>query len=114
MPDLIDRAEVAHRLGISLDKLYQRLPQLRTNPVNPFPGPVLGNMRGARWDPAAIDRWIAAGGEHATQPPAAGPAAAPGPGAIAVSDALGAPGGYDEGYWAAELLRRSKALAAGE
>lgn len=72
---LIDRAGVARKLGITVEKFYTRYPKLLALPNNPFPGPVLGNLSGARWDPRAIDRWIEAGGEHATQPPA--PATSP-------------------------------------
>lgn len=67
---LIDRPSVARKLGMTVEKFYRRYAELRALAINPFPGPVLGNQSGARWDPRAIDRWIEAGGEHATQPPA--------------------------------------------
>jgi len=70
MADLITRAALARMLGLTVEKLYKRQKELEANPVNPLPGPVLGNMSGARWDPAAIERWIAAGGEHAPANPA--------------------------------------------
>lgn len=63
---LIAREAVAGMLGMTVDKFYHRLRDLQANPLNPFPGPTLGRMSGARWDPRAIERWIAAGGEHAT------------------------------------------------
>lgn len=66
---LIAREEVAGMLGMTVDKFYHRLRDLQANPNNPFPGPVLGRMSGARWDPRSIERWIAAGGEHADSPP---------------------------------------------
>ena len=69
MADLIDRAAVARKLGMTVEKFYRRQTELMANPINPFPGPVLGAMSGARWNPTAIDRWIDAGGEHATAPP---------------------------------------------
>ncbi len=65
---LIDRGGVAEMLGVTREKLYRRLGEWSHHPANPFPAPVLGRGAGARWDPRAIDRWVAAGGEHATAP----------------------------------------------
>ncbi len=67
---LIDRAQVARKLGITVEKFYCRYAALRAHPVNPFPSPVLGDRAGSRWNPAEIDAWIIAGGERATLPPA--------------------------------------------
>lgn len=53
---LLDRAGLARRLNISVEKLYQKLPSLIA--TGGFPPPVWGNMRGARWDPVAIDLWL--------------------------------------------------------
>lgn len=52
---LLDRAGVARKLGITVEKFYRNRPELE---ADGFPRPVLGNMSGARWDPAAIDRWL--------------------------------------------------------
>ena len=52
---LLDRAGVARRLGISVESLYRKLPELY---AQGFPKQALGRMSGARWDPAAIDRWL--------------------------------------------------------
>ena len=50
---LLDRAALARRLGHSVEWLYNNLATL-----DGFPPPVLGNGRGARWDPRAIDHWL--------------------------------------------------------
>ena len=81
---LIDRAGVARMLGITVEVFYRRYRDLLAVSANPFPGPVMGRMSGSRWDPAAIAKWIAAGGEFAD---AAAPAAMPAPPAFADNDA---------------------------
>jgi len=52
---LLDRAAVARRLGISVERLYR---QRRALEADGFPAPAFGRMSGERWDPAAIDRWL--------------------------------------------------------
>jgi predicted DNA-binding transcriptional regulator AlpA len=52
---LINRAAVARRLGHSLEWLYKNMRELL---AQGFPMPVVGNLRAARWDPVAIDRWL--------------------------------------------------------
>jgi len=52
---LLDRAGVARKLGISVERLYRHLRQLERDG---FPAPVFGRMSGARWDSVAIDRWL--------------------------------------------------------
>ncbi len=93
---LIDRGGVGRMLSVPTSKLYRRLPALMRLPNNPFPGPVLGNGSGARWDPVAIDHWIRAGGEFA-------PVAHPAPAESQLSDA-----------WASRLDDRATHLALEE
>jgi len=52
---LLDRVGVAARLNHSLEWFYKHYKALVSDG---FPGPVLGSMGGARWDPAAIDDWL--------------------------------------------------------
>lgn len=53
---LLSRAEVAERLSISPDAFRRRYVDLR---ADGFPAAVFGEATaGARWDPAAIDRWL--------------------------------------------------------
>lgn len=59
---LLTRDQVAERLQLDLRALYRKMPELR---ALGFPAPAFGNMRGARWDPAAIDRWLDARGTAA-------------------------------------------------
>lgn len=53
---LLDRAGVARRINITVERLYRQLPGMIA--TEGFPPPVWGNMRGARWDPVAIDKWL--------------------------------------------------------
>ena len=103
MTMLIDRKAVATRIAMQVPKFYHRYAELRAHPLNPFPGPVIGNGRGARWDPDAIDAWIKAGGEHATRSPRSAAPIAAVPADISALDIDG---------WRAELARRSERLAA--
>lgn len=52
---LLNRVQVAARLGHNIAWFYKNYSRLSRAG---FPQPVLGGMRGARWDPAAIDRWL--------------------------------------------------------
>lgn len=52
---LLNRAQVARRLGLSIEQLYRNLKSLE---ADGFPKAALGTMSGARWDPAAIDTWL--------------------------------------------------------
>lgn len=54
MTPLLDRAGVARRLSVSMDWIYRNIDRL-----DGFPPPVFGRGRGARWDPLAIDKWLA-------------------------------------------------------
>jgi hypothetical protein len=64
--NLICRAELSRRLGVSIEKLYRELGNWMEAPINPFPKPILGRGRGERWNPLAVDRWIENGGSNAT------------------------------------------------
>jgi predicted DNA-binding transcriptional regulator AlpA len=52
---LLDRAQVAKRLGLTVETFYRNSATLR---ADGFPEPTLGRLSGARWDPAAIDAWL--------------------------------------------------------
>jgi hypothetical protein len=65
MSALIDRPAMARHLGVSIEKLYRELGDWMNAPINPFPKPILGRMRGERWSLQAIDRWIENGGFNA-------------------------------------------------
>ena len=92
----IDRAAVAACLGHTLAWFYHH--EARLVAEEGFPPPALGRMRGARWDPVAIDQW------KAGRPGRAHPTISPG--APAVADA-------DLDAQRAELDRRSAALNVG-
>ena len=64
--NLICRAELSRRLGVSIEKLYRELGNWMEAPINPFPKPILGRGRGERWNPLAVDRWVENGGLNAT------------------------------------------------
>lgn len=53
---LLNRAQVAAKLGQTVSWLYRNLANLVE--TQGFPHPTIGSMRGARWDPAAIDAWF--------------------------------------------------------
>jgi hypothetical protein len=56
---------LARHLGVSIEKLYRELGDWMNAPINPFPKPILGRMRGERWSLQAIDRSIESGGFNA-------------------------------------------------
>ena len=79
---LLDRAGVARKLGVTVEWLYRNLGPLT---IDGFPRPAFGRMSGARWDSAAIDRWL-----DAKLPPTGGPAPSGAGAADAWADALDA------------------------
>lgn len=52
---LLNRAQVARRLGITVERFYHKTAELA---ADGFPAPAHGRGVGARWDPVAIDRWL--------------------------------------------------------